>query len=440
MRLILLSSLQLFGEHSRCVGLGRSLRFNLCYFLGGDSSVRRFVWSGQWILNLHGICSAFVDVIIFLSLISIPTFSAWAKSARPKPDVVAYVFKRNDVIQPGEIAANKVTRINYAFALIKEGKIVNGYRNDDQNLAALVGLKKENPALTVLISIGGWLGSGNFSDVALSRQSRSRFIESVVQYVDLHQLDGVDIDWEYPGLIGAGNRFRPEDKQNYTALLKDLRKSFDKHEKEIHRRLFLTIATGAQSDFLANTEMGKVQKYVDTVNLMAYDYYEPSSDKVTGHHAPLFSNRSDPKKVSADASVREYEQAGVPAGKLLLGVPFYGQVWGGVDDVDHGLYRPGTKLANSFARYGNIVGSMTNHGFTRYWDAEASAPYLYNAEQKTFVSYEDSESLALKCKYVLEHKLGGVMFWDYSADPSGTLLDAVDQWLWTSSSSLTSAK
>jgi chitinase len=352
------------------------------------------------------------------------------KDLPPKPAVIAYVFKRNDVIRPGEIAAQKLTRINYAFALIQAGQIVNGYANDDQNLAALVALKQQNPALTVLISVGGWSGSGNFSDMALTKQSRGLFIESAVKFIEHNQLDGLDIDWEYPAQAGAGNRFRPEDKQNYTQLFKELRQRFHKEEKRLHRHLFLTTAIGASSSFLENTEMGEVQKYVDTVNLMAYDYYEPTDDAIAANHAPLFTNPSDPKKISADRSVREYEQAGVPAAKIVLGVPFYGHVWGEVEDVDHGLFRPGKGVPNAFAQYASIQATMINHGFTRYWDPAASVPYLYNPETKIFVSYEDPESLALKCKYVLDNKLGGVMFWDYASDPTGALLDTIDTGLW----------
>src|SRR5260370_37103760 len=129
---------------------------------------------------------------------------------------MSYVFKRKDLIQPGEIGAQKLTRINYAFALIQGGRIVNGYSNDDQNLAALVALKQENPSLAVLISVGGWLGSGNFSDMALTKQSRSLFIDSAVEFIERHQLDGLDIDWEYPGQIGAGIHFRPEENNSCT--------------------------------------------------------------------------------------------------------------------------------------------------------------------------------------------------------------------------------
>ena len=369
--------------------------------------------SVQWLLLISGLsCSTFL--------------LAGTTAQTPKPVIVAYVFQRNDLIQPGQIAAQKLTRINYAFANLQGGRIVNGFTNDDRNLAALVALRQENPSLTVLVSVGGWLWSGNFSDMALTKTSRDLFIESVVEFINRNHLDGLDIDWEYPGLVGAGNHFRPEDKQNYTFLLKELRHRFNQQEKKLHRRLYITIAAGASSDFLAHTEMNKVQKYVDTVNLMAYDYYEPTDDAIAGHHAPLFTNPADPKKISADRSVQEFEHAGVPAAKIILGVPFYGHVWGAVTDTDHGLFQPGKPIPNAFAKYGNITATMLNNGFVRYWDPIASVPYLYNPEKKIFVSYEDPESLGLKSRYVLDHKLGGMMFWDYSSDPAGALLDAIN--------------
>ena len=357
------------------------------------------------------------------------TVGSVAQTREPTHVILAYVFPQDAVLQPGDVAANKLTRINYAFANIKGGKIIDGFPTTAANLAALVALKQQNPSLTVLASVGGWLWSGDFSDAALTTQSRATFIDSIAAFVDRYKIDGLDIDWEYPGMAGATNHFRPEDKQNYTLLLKELRQRFDHEEKRLHRRLLITIATGASKEFLDHTEMAEVQKYVDTVNLMAYDYYEPGSEPTTGHHAPLFTNPDDPKHISADNSVREYEQAGVPATKIVLGVPFYGHIWGHVPATNHGLFQPGQPVPNAFARYSDISNTMLASGFTRYWDATASAPYLYHPQKQIFVSYEDPESLALKCKYLLDHHLGGIMFWDYSADPSGTLLDAIDKGL-----------
>jgi chitinase len=362
----------------------------------------------------------------FSLLCVLPVISVAASLPTPKDQIIAYVFVKDRLIQPNEIAANKLTRINYAFANLQGGRIVEGFAHDRENFAVLNELKKQNPSLAVLVSVGGWTWSGNFSDMALTRRSRKLFIDSAVAFIERYDLDGLDIDWEYPGMPGDNNRFRPEDKRNYTSLLKELRSRFDKEEKRLDRHLFTSVASGASARFLAHTEMRKVQKYVDTVNLMAYDYYEPDSDKTTGNHAPLFTNPADPKHISADTSVHEYEAAGVPARKIVLGVPFYGHVWGDVADRNHGLFEPGSQVPNAFANYGDITSGIIPDGFTRFWDATSAVPYLYNPAKRTFVSYEDAESLALKCAYVQREGLAGLMFWDLSGDRSGVLLDAIN--------------
>ena len=341
--------------------------------------------------------------------------------------MAGYVFTQDAALAPGQIDAQGLTRINYAFANIKDGRVVTGFASDAANFALLTGLRKENPSLTVLVSVGGWLWSTNFSDVSLTRQSRTRFIQSVMDFFNRFDLDGLDIDWEYPGMVGAGHPFRSEDKRNFTLLLKELRKRFDRETRKGQRRLYLTIAAGSSAEYLAHTEMKKVQKYIDTVNLMTYDYVEPGSDPLTGHHAPLFTNPADARNYSADASVQAFDQAGVPAEKILLGLPFYGHLWGEVADHDHGMMQPGKPIPNAYAPYSAIAATILNQGFTRYWDPIASVPYLYNSEMHIFVSYEDTESIAAKCRYVLTQKLGGVMFWDYSGDPAGVLLGAINQ-------------
>ena len=364
-----------------------------------------------------------VGVAASLAL-SIPALCA-APSTAPTKAVVGYIFPQNNALQAGQIDANSLTRINYAFSNIENGRMVTGFSMDKENFAFLVSLKQQNPSLTVLVSVGGWLWSTNFSDVSLTPQSREIFIESVMEFLARYDLDGLDIDWEYPGLIGSGHPFRAEDKENFTLLLKELRARFTVETSKTHKRLYLTIAAGSSDEFLAHTEMEKVQRYVDTVNLMCYDYYESSSDTLTGHHAPLFTDPADPKKVSANTSVLAFEKAGVPAAKIILGLPFYGRMWGQVADKDHGLFQPGKPIPNAYAPYHAIAETMLNHGFDRYWDSKASVPYLYSPEKQIFVSYEDPESATLKCNYVLTHRLGGIMFWDYSGDPSGTLLKTI---------------
>lgn len=366
---------------------------------------------------------------LLLPLLCAPLSPAASRASDPsaRPVIAGYVFPDGASIQPGQIDARAMTRINYAFANIKDGEVALGYPQDDANLKILSALRQQNPALEILLSVGGWSWSAHFSDAAFTDQSRRVFIESAVGLIRRYQLDGLDIDWEYPDQAGAGNVHRREDTENFTLLLQELRERLDGAEKTLHRRLYLTIAAEASGEYLQKTQMDKVQSYVDAVNLMAYDYYMPGSDRITGNFAPLYESPADPKHVSAAASVQAYEKAGVPAAKIVLGVPFYGRAWRDVEDSNHGLFQRGKGGPDAYISYDQIAKTMLGHGYNRYWDAASSAPYLYNPEQRVFVSYEDPQSLAAKCRYVLKSKLAGIMFWDYSDDSSGALLRALDR-------------
>jgi chitinase len=367
-------------------------------------------------------------LLALIAFVAMPVLSSSADPVASAPavsasrEIIAYVFPQNRVLAPDEINVRRLTRINYAFANIKDGQIVEGFSHDAENFAILNEAKRTNPSLKILVSVGGWTWSGGFSDAALTPRSRERFILSAVRFIERYKLDGLDIDWEYPGQPGAGNTFRPEDKHNFTLLLAELRLRFDKEQTRLHRRLYISIATGASSKFLLNTEMDKVQRYVDTVNLMTYDFYV--GGPATGHDAPLFHNPADPKNVSADRSVTEYEQAGVPASKIVLGLPFYGRSWGEVENRNNGLFQPGRAARGVHFSYPELPNLIAT-GFIRHWDSAAAAPYLYNPRTKVFVTYEDPQSIAEKCKYVTAHKLRGIMFWEYSNDTTGILLEAV---------------
>jgi chitinase len=348
--------------------------------------------------------------------------SSATRETSPSSEIIAYVFPQNRVLAPDEVNGRRLTRINYAFANIKDGEIVPGFSHDEENFAILNKLKSVNPSLKILVSVGGWTWSGGFSDASLTPRSRARFISSAVRFIERYKLDGLDIDWEYPAQPGAGNTNRPEDKHNYTLLLAELRQRFDREQTRLHRHLYTSIATGASPKFLEHTEMDKVQHYVDTINLMTYDFYVGGPS--TGHDAPLFHNPTDPKHVSAELSVAAYEQAGVSARKIVLGVPFYGRSWGEVSDKNHGLFQPGKAAKGVHFSYPQLPNLLAT-GYVRYWDSVAAAPYLYNPQAKVFITYEDPQSLAAKCKYVTHQKLRGIMFWEYSNDSTGILLQAV---------------
>ena len=341
---------------------------------------------------------------------------------------------------------DQLTHVNYAFASIHEGQVVSfmaanfaRLAESDSALAALgyaaacakeefgLGLarrlKAAYPHLKVLISIGGWAAEG-FSDAALSAESRERFAESAIAFMLRFDFDGLDLDWEYPGNAIGGIVARPEDRHNFSALLHLLRQKVDAASVAGARtddaRYLLSIATGVVPSHVEGVDLAAITPDLDFIGLMTYDLYNGWSTR-SGHHANLFRSKSDPQGDSADDAVRLFLAAGVPAEKLLLGAAFYGRGMNGVAPENNGLMQssePGSNFTRTFDEVRTTL--ATPSAWIRHWDEAAQAPYLFDGG--SFLSYEDPESLRCKGRYVLEHGLGGAMFWEYSNDRAGELL------------------
>ena len=345
--------------------------------------------------------------------------------------VVGYVagFRGYDVMK---IDATKLTHINYAFANITGGEVMfgseaidNTERNSD-DIRRLVALKEFNPELKVLVSVGGWGWSGNFSDAALTDSSRNRFAASAAAFIRENALDGIDLDWEYPNQLGAGNTFRPEDIHNFTLMLACVRKHIDSLAAVQGRKeqYLLTIATGGDSVYVANTELGELERYVDFINIMTYDYHNGLTSQ-TGHHSNLYLSGSDSRDGDAtEKSVRMHMEAGISPKKLNIGVPFYGRIWRGVEPINNGLYREAATTGTGIP-YDRVLEALSDTGFVRLYDSSAAAPFLWNSRDSVFISYDDQVSIAVKTEYVKSKGLGGVMFWEYTEDVDGMLLNAV---------------
>jgi chitinase len=325
---------------------------------------------------------------------------------------------------PDRIDAAKLTHINYAFAVIgKDLKIAMGYPDKDlKNYILLNELKKKNPELKTLISIGGWDGSGRFSDAALTDASRKAFAESCVEFIKKYGFDGVDLDWEYP--VGGGlpgNSKRPEDKQNFTLLLQKLREKLDEQGAADNRHYLLTIAAGAGSSYAKNVELPLIHRYLDYATIMTYDIHG-IWDSYTDLLAPLYSNTdtSPQYKSSADSSIKIWEKSGFPMDKLIMGIPFYGYQYSAVVYSDKGLY--GTFSGGKPVNYNMIEKNYLNQkGYIRYFHSQSKVPWLYNGS--TFISYEDQESIGFKTDYIKTKGLGGAMVWELSQDPDRVLLN-----------------
>lgn len=342
-----------------------------------------------------------------------------------------------------KIQADKLTHINYAFANIIDGKVSFGGKtasNEDdlkeEDIKSLHDLKKINPDLKILVSVGGWTWSTHFSEVAKTDSARRIFAKSAVEFLKKYKLDGIDLDWEYPNQIGAGNPHGPEDIKNFTLLLKEVRAYLDKQSKldNLAKDNFylLTIATGGDQAYVKNTNLGEAHHYLDFINIMSYDAYH-GGHHITGHHTNLFPAHGDPaveatgeEIKSALTSVQGHIIAGVPVEKINLGLAFYGRKWEGVNKENNGLFQSAESVG--MIEYYRVIAQecTEENGYIRYWDENAKAPYFWNADSSIFISYEDTTSIKYKIEWLKNKGLGGVMFWEYTDDFNSELLDCID--------------
>ena len=314
--------------------------------------------------------------------------------------------------------------INLAFGHISNGCVIYA---PDCLLEEYVRIRKENPECKIVLSIGGW-SAGGFSEVASSKDGREKFASSAVEIVKQYELDGIDIDWEYPCIATAGIAASPDDRENFTKLIKTARETLT---SMCNSDKMLTIAAGAGEYYINSTKMGEVAKYLDYVQLMTYDL-RGGYHICTGHHTNLLNDKKDISQTSAENAVKCFENAGVPREKLILGAAYYSRMWTGVPDRENGLHQMAESTGGYGPSYGQLVGEYINkNGYKRFFDEEARAPWLFNGD--TFISYDDEESCREKAEYVVCNGLGGIMFWEYRLDETRTLtgvlrkaLDTVD--------------
>jgi chitinase len=366
--------------------------------------------------------------------------------------------------------------------------IADNTANPDQHLFGnfnqLVKLKAAHPGLQVVMSIGGWTLSRYFSDVAATPASRQAFVQSCVDLILKGNLptggwptqsggngaaaglfDGIDIDWEYPGIDpGNGADHSPADKHNATLLLQDFRSALDAYGATTGKHYLLTADLPAGNvNSSGSWELAAVAHTVDWVNLLTFDYHG-SFDSRTDFNSPFSLDPKEPpigggavqSTWNTRGTVDYYLANGVPADKIVLGVPFYGKRYVGVPSANDGLYQTfapqswpyndsptlhelvDTGLTDGYL---NVIGptalaALTNdgnsdkgvNGFTRYWNGAAGAPWLYNPtlDGGTFISYMDPHGVVERRQLAQSKGLRGLWAWEISQDDdAGDLLNAM---------------
>jgi chitinase len=320
-------------------------------------------------------------------------------------------------VRPADLPAASLSQVNYAFAVPDADGTC---QMDDPiaasaNLPALRQLRSEHPGLELILSVAGYGFDEAYLSIVQSPEAMRRFSAACIELLKTEQFDGIDLDWEYP---------RAAQTQAFTALLREFRGQLDALGQANGRRYRLTIAAPAGSQIKAY-DLPAVAPLLDWFNVMTYDYYGTWL-KVTGFNAPLYTAPGDPQGLSADSTLSAYLAAGVPAEKLLLGIPFYGRAWSGAAAANDGLFQPyqGALGKGSFD-FREIQAKYLNSP-TRHWHETAQVPWLFDPASGTMISYDDPQSVGLKAAYARRRGLGGVMIWQIAGDDANfSLLQSI---------------
>lgn len=393
----------------------------------------------QNVINDVDRCKKRSPLFLFISIVMMMMVIHTAATSQRK-EVIGYYpswkwKSMKHAMMPEHIPYEKLTMINYAFFFPRaDGSIVGRDTIGDAMIlkgtgrphgTALVALAHSH-GVKVLPSLGGWEDSHHFPAVAASERKRAAFAHACVKLIKEYDFDGIDIDWEFPGY--KDHLGTPEDKYNFTKLLEITRDSLTALGKLSGRKFLLTAALPAGAEALKEYETDTIAQLLDMLNVMTYDFNGPWSAR-TGYNAPVFASSPSESERTIDAAKRLYvDRMNIPASKINLGVPFYGHTY------THAL------AVNSPHSGGDTVHFSPHGAFyydilplvsstRRHWDKTAKVPYLIIPEWKTFISYDDEESIGYKADYILESGVRGVIIWEITGDylPNGStpLLDVI---------------
>lgn len=364
-----------------------------------------------------------------VGLAALAAASTAMASPSGQPRLIGYLFDRDAPLPV--VDAGRLDTVVYSFAVVDAAHRVHLPREGMGERLSQFAARREGVARAdVLLAIGGW-GADHFSEAAATAQARRVFAATAAALVRKHDLDGLDIDWEYPALPGPGISHSPADRANFPLLLQALRDALDALSAQTGRRYQLTIAA-ADGEAARGLDLPRIVPLVDAIHLMTYDFFGTGSAR-TGHHAGLYRSAGAHGADDRDTTraVDEFLAAGVPPHKLVPGMAFYGKKFTATTADNAGLHQPFTGEVG-FVTWRELQqqGLPGKGGFARHRDPQAQATWLWNPGTREFISYEDPEAIRAKAAYARMRGLGGVMFWELGGDDeAGTLLDAAHQGL-----------
>ena len=324
----------------------------------------------------------------------------------------AYVFDRGQMNLRDEDAKH-IDQLNYSFALVKDGEVSGDHWSSIAEYRAYID---RHPHILPVVSIGGW-GVGGFSEACATAEGRQRFADSAIALMQEHGFLGVDIDWEYPCSDEAGIAASPEDKPNFTLLLKELREGLDALTAQDGKPRLLAAAVGASPELVDNIECDKVGQIIDQLNLMTYDI---QTRYVMSHATALdCSDARYPK--CAKTAVNVYGAAGIPKEKMMVGCACYARLFTAKDGVPS-VFGEAATAGFETKPYREL---MQEEGWTHLFDEAAGAAYAVKGDR--FASYDSVRSIAGKGAYVKANGLQGLMYWEYGSDLEGQIIGAMHE-------------
>ena len=334
------------------------------------------------------------------------------KPLENKKLVVAYLYASDGFSGINEESLEHVDYINYSF-----GGVVNGKAVVSDNPQLRTVLSYRDQGVRVGLALGGW-GSGDFSNAVRTAESRTIFADSIIELMKKYNFDGIDIDWEYPGSSTAGIPSHHTDTANLNLFCQELYGKIKAYRQDA----LLTMAVGPYNSF----DFAKLHPYIDYFNLMTYDH--SIGDSTAMHHSSLYTGTY--AHTGVHGSVNFLLNKGLPAKKIVIGCALYGRTAPFAPKPEAKL---GGKLTTTLTKtysYTQIEEGIKNGTYIEMYDEVACANYIITTGSNTagrFITYDGVQSVTAKCNYVIEHELGGVMFWDYTQDKNGTLVNAINE-------------
>lgn len=325
------------------------------------------------------------------------------------------------------------------------------------HFAQYAAFSEQYPDVNIMISIGGWSACGYFSEMAYTREGREGFIKSCLELMEEYPwIDGIDLDWEYPGGSNDGERLsegegdqgcpiwgtQKEDAENFAALVKEMREAFDEKYGEGGKKI-TACASASTGWTLPNQDWVAAEPYLDYINIMTYDL-AGDWDGATGHASGISGVKG---------AMSYFMGKNIPNSKLNIGSPMYGTgfMMGGQINPDRivgapivtsTIYNDNLTVeavqafeAEAVSGYDivledgkPVVGEYwdnsedgTVSGWHFAYDTKAAGPYLYNDDEnseyyKWYISYENPVSLQEKLDLIEHYNLAGIIVWECSED------------------------